>query len=407
MTKFKFLSVLILTSIFAFSGCSNNSDQEVAKNWNDVVAKAKNKTITFYGWGGNPETNKFIDGYIAPILEDKYDIKVKRVNMLPPEYLDIIKTEKDANSKGSIDVVWINGNNFFVAKEQGLLMKDIDTKLPNYEKYIDTKDSSLMNDFQVPIDGQSIPFGRAQFIMMSNEKAKDVKDTKTLLEYAKNNKGRFTYPDPTVDFTGNAFIKNTIIDVIGEEKYNSINKNMSKDEILEIIKPAFDYLNQLEQYTWRSGKTYPQNITLLDNMYADGEVDFAMSYSPFHAASRVKSKEWASDTKTFILGEKSLGNTHYLSIATNSANKEASLVFINEVISVAAQLNKYNPNGWGDFPVFSINKLSDEDKSAFKAVEMPSSVLGYESFDGNSTGELHASIDPIIAELWKTNVLEK
>ncbi len=407
MKRLKFLFIFAFVFMFALSACSGNNNSEVEKNWNEIVEKAKGQTMTFYGWGGNPETNKFIDGYIAPILKEKYDIKVKRVNMLPPEYLDIIQTEKDANAKGSVDVVWINGNNFFVAKEQGLLMNDIDASLPNFKKYIDTNDDSLMYDFQVPIDGQSIPFGRAQFIMMTNEKGKNVSDTKTLLEYAKNNKGRFTYPDPTVDFTGNAFIKNTIIDVIGEKKYNSINKDISKEEILEIIKPAFDYLNELEQYTWRSGKTYPQNVTLLDNMYADGEVDFVMSYSPFHAASRVNSKEWSSNTKTFILGEKSLGNTHYLSVATNSQNKEASLVFINEVLSVAAQLNKYDPNGWGDFPVFSIDKLSAEEKTAFEAVEIPDSVLGYEAFEGNSSGELHASIDPIIAELWKANVLEK
>lgn len=398
------LSVLLV--IIILGACSSNQENKISNNWEEIVNKAKNQSITFYGWGGDPKVNQYVDT-IASKLKAQYNITIKRVDMMPPDYLDIISTEKEANKDSAIDVVWINGNNFKLAKDKDLLMKDVTTYLPNM-KFVDENSKMISIDFGTSTDRIEAPFGSTQFILIkNNSRAKNVVDTKTLLEYVKNNKNRFTYPDVSNDFTGSAFVRNVIVDIIGEDKYYSITKDKTKEEVYDIIKPALNYLNEIKTYLWREGKTYPQSSTILDNMYADAEVDFTMSYSPFHAASFVKNKEFNKDTSTIILGNKSIGNTHFLSIASNSAHKEASLVFINEVLSIENQLLKYDPYGWGDFPVFDINKLDDSQTKQFNSYQIPSSVLGYEYYQNKSVSELDASITIIIDELWKEHVLNK
>lgn len=394
MTLFMMMTLLLV-------GCSSKNEEVLSKNWNDIVEQAKGTTVNFYGWGGDPEVNKYIDGYLAPILKKEYDVKINRVGMLPNEYLDIIETELQANKKSSIDVVWINGDNFLIAKDKQLLMSDIPSYLPNYEKNIDKNNKMLQSDFNIPTDGYEVPFGSAYFTLIKDKQASKVTNTSSLLEFVKQHPSRFTYPEPTLDFVGSAFVRNVILDIIGEKEYYSINDKMSDEEIYHKIKPAFDYLNELKPYLWREGKTYPQSSTILDNMYSAKEVDLTMTFSPFHAAKAIENKEFDQSSQSFILGNKTIGNTHYLSIPTNANNKAGALVLINEVLSIDAQLEKYDPLKWGDFPVVSLDKIEDK----LKQTKLPSSVLSYDFYINNNVSELDAKVTSTINKLWQAHVL--
>lgn len=53
------------------------------------------------------------------------------------QILNKILGEKQAGKdKGSIDMIWINGENFFTAKENKLLYGPFVDYLPNYKQYI-------------------------------------------------------------------------------------------------------------------------------------------------------------------------------------------------------------------------------------------------------------------------------
>ncbi|AMP21067.1 hypothetical protein AZF37_07720 [endosymbiont 'TC1' of Trimyema compressum] len=75
-------------------------------------------------------------------------------------------------------------------------------------------------------------------------------------------------------------------------------KNLPADEseVKKDIAPAMDYLKEIAPNLWREGKTYPTNLPQLDNMYADGEVNFTMNYAPFTATQKIAKGEWK---KTF------------------------------------------------------------------------------------------------------------
>ena len=108
------------------------------------------------------------------------------------EVLNIMLNEKQLNvEKGSIDVVWINGENFFTAKENDLLFGPLTEKLPNFNKYIDKESPDVQYDFGYPVNGYEAPYGKAQFVMIYNSDHIDKTPVnhKELLEFAKANPG--------------------------------------------------------------------------------------------------------------------------------------------------------------------------------------------------------------------------
>ncbi len=92
----------ILLSLFMVVGCSkpapktdeqskvqtekttdakDTASNETSSDWNEILEKAKGKTVNFYGWGGDDKRNEWIDSYLIPIMKDKYDVTVNRVGM--------------------------------------------------------------------------------------------------------------------------------------------------------------------------------------------------------------------------------------------------------------------------------------------------------------------------------------
>ncbi|OAA91634.1 extracellular solute-binding protein [Clostridium ljungdahlii] len=81
------------------------------------------------------------------MLKDKYDITLKRVPMNIEDILNKLIGDKQANNKkGTVDVVWINEENFYTAKQAGILYGPFAEKLPNFNKYIDKNSIEVKSD---------------------------------------------------------------------------------------------------------------------------------------------------------------------------------------------------------------------------------------------------------------------
>ena len=132
----------------------NKQGDVLDKDFEQILESAKGSTVRFYGYGGDQKTNAWIDNYLTENVKKDYDITVKRVGMNIDEVLNIMLNEKQLNvEKGSIDVVWINGENFFTAKENDLLFGPLTEKLPNFNKYIDKESPDVQYDFGYPVNG--------------------------------------------------------------------------------------------------------------------------------------------------------------------------------------------------------------------------------------------------------------
>ena len=373
----------------------------------DALGSARGKTVTFYGWGGSTAVNNWFDNVVAPSLLERYNVTLRRVPMNIDEILRKLSTEKRATQvMGDMDVIWINGENFYAAKTQGLLYGPFNTRIDNFNRLIDPQAPDTKYDFGVPIEGMSVPFGRAQLVFLADSAKLTAFPTSAheLLALARANPGRFTYPAPP-DFTGSAFVRNIIYELVGFEALN--NAPIDKAAIQSIIQPALDFLNTLEPYLWEQGRTYPTDVSALDRMFAEGQAMWTMSYTPLKAGQMIAQNKVPASVRTFVFERGNIGNTHYVAIPFNSPHKDAAFVLINHLISVAMQAEKLNVNNWGDLPVLDLNRLAAAERALIAGVDIGQGVLPMDELLGRRLPEVHARKVAIIEELWREQVLRR
>ncbi|MGX7111554.1 ABC transporter substrate-binding protein [Gemella cuniculi] len=414
---FKYITVLLsaVLIILGVTACSTNKEQKNTDSqtqqvqdlsYDQLKEKANGTTVNFYGYGGSELTNNWVDNELAPMVQKNYNIKVNRVGMNIDEVLNLMLNEDKAGKKdeGSVDLIWINGENFYTAKKNNLLFGPFANKLPNYKKYIDANSDDVKMDFGYPTEFYEVPYGKAQFVMIYNsDRVKDVPTNLTKLkEYVKAHPGRFTYATMP-DFTSSAFIRNVISEIVGYEQFMTMDADY--ETVKKAVQPAMDYLKEIKPYLWNQGKTYPADTPALDNMYKDGEVDFTMSYNPNSASANIEKGKFPQSTKTFLFDKGTTGNTHFVAISKNSKNKAGAMLVANQIISAEAQISKYNPSIWGDMPVFDIDKLSSSEKEKLDGVKLGVATIPQSELVKKRIPEMPAKLVPIIEKIWEEEVL--
>ena len=408
----KKLAALLLALLMALSltACSGKDEQTKkldlsAASWDQIVDAAKGTTVTFYGWGGDEDRNNWLANVGAPYMKEHYGITLEVVGMNIDEILAKLAGEKEAGAAaGSIDMIWINGENFYSAKENGLLYGAFLDKLPNTEAYIDTQDPETLNDFCMPIEGFEAPYGKAQMVLYNDSAVtpEAPSSAQELLSYCRQYPGKVTYP-ALPDFTGSAFVRNIIYELCGWEQFQTMEADY--ETVKEAIAPALDYLRSLNPYLWNEGRTFPDSSTTVDAMFTDGELVLGMSYSPYGVAVGIENGVYTPTTRTFLFENGTIGNTNYMSIAFNAPNPAGALVVINAMISAELQLSQYEK--LRNLPVVSPEKLSVEEKAAFDAVDMGEGVLTQEELLTHRLPEMPAKLVPVIEEIWLSEVVGK
>lgn len=407
----KLLALLLaFTLLFSLTGCGQEqSDTQKldlsSAEWDEIVEAARGTTVTFYGWGGDENRNNWLNTTVADYVKEHYDIALEVVGMDINDILSKLSGEKQAGSEtGSIDMIWINGENFYSAKDNGLLYGPFTEQLPNMEAYIDLEDPETLNDFCMPIEGYEAPYAKAQMVFFNDSAVtpEAPASAEELLEFCKKYPGKVTYP-ALPDFTGSAFVRNIIYELCGWEQFQ--NMEADYDTVKAAIEPALDYLRELNPYLWNEGKTFPESSTTVDAMFADGELVMDMSYGPFSVATGIAEGTYTDTTRTFVFDNGTIGNTNYMAIAFNSPNKAGAMVVINAILSAELQLTQYEQ--LRELPVVSADKLSAEEQAAFDAVDLGKGVLSQTELLEHRLPEMPASLVPVIEEIWLNEVVGK
>ncbi|MEW9080330.1 ABC transporter substrate-binding protein [Terrisporobacter glycolicus] len=399
------MSAIIMLSMVACGKSKDTVTNVDNMKWEEVLEKAKGSTVTFYGWGGDEELNAWLDDVFAPKMKEKYDIKMERVPMDIDQVLSQLSGEIQAGEEdGSIDMIWINGENFKSAKENNMLYGPFLEKLPNAKKYLDLNADENKNDFGFPTEGYEAPYGKAQLVFMNDSAVTKnaPSSTKELLEFAKENKGKVTYP-ALPDFTGSAFVRNVIYDICGYEQFQDMKED--KETVKKAIQPALDYLVELNKYLWNEGKSFPADSTQLDNMFKDNEVVMNMTYTAYAVARGIENGSYTDTTKTFLFDKGTIGNTNYIAIAKNSGNKAGAMVAINEMISAEIQASRLEK--LKTISVVDNNKLSKEEKAEFDKVDIGKGAIPQDELLSKRLPEMPAGLVPIIEEIWLEEVVGK
>ena len=384
--------------ILAISGAAlaTPAFAQTGTSWSTIEATARGQTVYFNAWGGAEPINAYIQWAGEQVFK-RYGVKVEHVKVT--DTADVVKrvrNEKAAGKQdGTVDLVWINGENFLAMKREGLLFGPFADKLPSYA-LVDTQGKPTTRiDFSEPVDGMEAPWGMAQLTFMVDSKRvpSPPKSLAELLAFAKANPGRVTYPRPP-DFHGTTFLKQVLVDVNTDRA--ALYKPVTPEAFAKATAPLWTTLDALHPHLWRAGKQFAQNAGAIRQMMADGELALAITFNPNDAANEIAAGRLPASVVSYQFSSGTIGNTHFVAIPVNARAKEGAQVFANFLLSAEAQARKADIGIWGDPTVLALDKLPPAERARFAAKPM----LGQVKKSAPAIPEPHGSWVDALEKEW-------
>jgi putative spermidine/putrescine transport system substrate-binding protein len=374
-------------------------------SWDQIVEQARGGTVNWFMWGGSDSINQYVSGYIGGILKTDYDITLNRVGITDTvEAVNIVLGEKEAGvaDKGSVDLIWVNGENFRTLRQGDMVWCGYTNKLPN-NALINWKNPSIANDFGVPVAGCEVPWSKAQFAFAydSAKLPNPPRSIPDLIAWIKANPGQFTYPAPP-DFNGAVFVRHVFYYAAGGAE--NLLGPFDQAKYDAAAAKTWAILNDLEPYLWREGKTYPASIAAQDQLFANSEVGLTFNYDASQFGLAVQNGTFPETVRSYGLTDGTIGNTNYTAIPFNSPNKAAAMVLQNLLLSGPAQVEKAMPAAWGAAPAIEIDRISVADQAKFATIKQLPSVVSMQELGKTALPELQADWISAIEQGWIANV---
>lgn len=384
-------------------------------SWDEVVAAADGATVNWYMWGGSDSINGFVDTIYGVPLMEEYNITLNRV---PANTIDIVNqvlSEAEAGVEGddgTVDLIWINGENFFTLKQAELLYGPWSENIPN-SQYVNWDNPALNLDFGRPVEGYESPWSGAQFHFIYDSARMSAEDLPRsyaeLNDWIGMNPGRFTYiaPGPGA-FQGTRFVKQALFEISGGQAQWVGDFNQ---ELYDEHAPAlWDMLNSWEENLWRGGETYPADIGELHELFANSEIDFSLTQRITGAAVDIDAGLIPPTSRAFSFDDNMIGDFNYVAIPYNAPNKAAALVLANLILRPDRQALQVVPeNGFGLAFGIDVNRVTDEADVA--ALQEAAESLGDAAADpmrlaGALVSDIAAEYQVLIETDWEANVLQ-
>ncbi|MCU0306598.1 MAG: ABC transporter substrate-binding protein [Thermoleophilia bacterium] len=374
------LAALVLVALIAALAAGGAG----AAPFGPVREEARGQTVDWWMYGGDARVNAYVDRVVVPAARRR-GVTLRRVPVADTaDAVQRVIAERRAgrDSGGAVDLIWINGENFAAGRELGLWRRDWARTLPN-ARFVDPADPSIARDLGVPTEGQESPWSRAAFVF-AHDRRRTPRPPRTLaalLAYARANPGRVTYPAPP-DFTGSAFVRQVVQRLGSRER-------------------AFAYLRELRPLQWRGGRVFPGSEAELNRLFADGQVDIAMSYDPSLVAGAVRRGQFPATARPFLIGGGALVNTSYVTIPANAGDPEGALVVADLLLDPVLQGIKADPRVLGLPSVLDPERLPPARRRALVAPRSPYLLRSL----GRPLAELPAGEVGPIERAWQAEVL--
>ncbi|MDE2155223.1 MAG: ABC transporter substrate-binding protein [Xanthomonadaceae bacterium] len=334
--------------------------------WDAVLARAHGQTVTMAMWQGDPAINAYMRDYVAPHLAKDYGITLTLVPGQGDGMVTMLMTEAEAGrARSALDLVWINGETFYQLRQIHALFGPFTSHLPN-SRYIDWSNPFIAWDFQQPVGGYEAPWGNVQLLLITDSaRVPDPPRTpQALAAWIHAHPGRFTFD---TGFTGMSFLKSLMYAFADDPA--ELNGRFDQAAYRRLRDRVFAWVQSVRGDLWHHGEAFPASTAQLHQLFANGEVDFSMSFNDGEVDNKVDSGMFPPTATAFALTTGTLQNSHYLGIVDRSAHKAAAMVAINFLISPEAQLRKLQPAVWGDGTVLALDKLPADLRARFVAAE--------------------------------------
>jgi len=209
------------------------------------------------------------------------------------------------------------------------------------------------------------PWGNVQLAIIYNSErvSNPPRNMAELEDYVKQHPGKFTIGS---DFTGMTLLKSFLIALSGGKQTLSGPFDPVKYE--KYSKQLWEYINRIKPYFWKAGKTFPDAVAPMHQMFAAGELDFTMSNNDGEVDNKVLQGLFPKSSRAYVPDSGTIQNSHYIGIVKQSSHKAGAMIVCNFLISPEAQLEKLKPGVWGDGTVLDVAKLPANWQQEFRNV---------------------------------------
>jgi putative spermidine/putrescine transport system substrate-binding protein len=363
---------------------------------------ARGSRVRFAMWSGDAARNRFFREAVTSTLQRDFAITLELAPVSDvAEVVNQFLNEKRAGlrGQGSIDLVWINGENFRTARQAELLWGPFAALLPNLRLY---DAGQCARDFGTPVEGMEAPWMRAQFVL-AHDLARTPQPPLSLAAlraWMQQHPGRFTYPAPP-DFTGSVFLRHVLLSFAQDTTRFAEGFNETLYE--SAAKPTFAWLRDVKPLLWRKGETYPASPQELNRLFANQEVDFAMNYSPMFASRAIELGEFPATVRTFVFTSGAIGNYSYLAIPFHASNPLGAMVVANHLMSPQHLLPALRALG-GPYP-HRWDALSTIQQDQVRALPRGPATLPDDLLQAHFLPEPDAAYLVRLEQDWRTEVL--
>jgi putative spermidine/putrescine transport system substrate-binding protein len=326
--------------------------------WAEIEQAASGTTVHMLMWTGDAAINRYMEGWVVPALKERYNISLRLASVAGPRIVSFVMAEREAGKEFSeADLAWMAGRTSFQMRQLSALYGPYTERLPNWQ-YVAADDPFIGWDYEIPLEGMQAPWGMGQFLLISDSaRVPDPPTNMAELEvWVKANPGRFTLE---AGFTTLAFLKALMVEVAeldgaGREIFSGTFNEAAYERYSQMV---WDYLTRLKPYMWRRGEAFARSPAQLHQMFANGEVDFTMSYNDGEADNKIAQGLFPETAYGFAWDHGTPRNAHYLSIIQNAPNKAGAMVVVNFLLSPEAQFRKLQRSSWGDGTVLDLTLL--------------------------------------------------
>lgn len=377
-----------------------------ADDWSAVQREARGQTVNWYMYGGDESLNAFVSGNLADRMR-RHGVRINQVKITDTaDAVNKVLAEKQAgrDSNGSVDLIWVNGENFATGKQADLWHCGYVRHLPN-AAHVDFTDPAVTHDFGVPVDGCESVWQQAHSALVYDSAAlssADVASVASLFAWARRHPGRLTYPAPP-DFTGSMAVRTFLYDTAGGSQ--AFDGTVNEDAFVAASTRLWERLTAIEPALWRHGQTYPSSQDDIEKLYGSGEIAAYLTYGPGGVGQKVADGVYPATTRETVLDVGNIANNSFVAIPYNAEHKAAAMVLANELLDPALQLALYRANG--AYPAIALDTVSAVQRSAFDAVDLGPAVLPLARLTAHTLPELPAEYVARVEAGWRTHVQQK
>jgi putative spermidine/putrescine transport system substrate-binding protein len=390
--------------------------------WDAVLERARAEgEVVWAHWGGSETLNTWIDTVVKPAMaEFGVTLQTSRVTNTR-DVVDLILAETAAGrglGQGSVDAIWINGENFFTLSSQGLNFGPFADKVPNaqYIHFDPSNPASGPNlfDFGYPTNKEEIPWSGDQYMCAIDTarlaRADAPADFAALETWLRANPGRFTYVRPP-HYNGNTFVQTVLYalnpDGTGYVPFQQGADVMGADEFLRLATPAYEYLQRIEPFLLggggregvRGSPIYPDDQNGLEALFTNGEIDMACQFGMYNTAVSVETGRFPESVENVIFpAQGMIKNKNFIGVPVNAPNPAAAMVLANVLASPENQISKLGAIGY----VLGIDAdlLGPELQAQIDAVAPSLMGITYDELGAATVPDTNASLVDVIEGTW-------